>query len=91
MSRLSVIPFTPGADAEHDRAKVIEVLESALEAVKDNQGPVARSVALVIVSDSPDAVKTGFHSSHAPYELVGAIESLKVDFISVCLNSIQEY
>lgn len=67
------------ADLEHNRTEVIRLLEEALHAAREGN---YRSLAILLIDES-GAVMDAWHSDDLPYVMVGAIESLKTDFINL--------
>ncbi|MCV2531992.1 hypothetical protein VPX56_10365 [Enterobacter wuhouensis] len=67
------------ADLEHNRTEVIRLLEEALHAAREGN---YRSLAILLIDES-GAVMDAWHSGSLPYVMVGAIESLKTDFINL--------
>ena len=67
------------ADLEHHRTEVIRLLEEALQAAREGN---YRSMAVLLIKDD-GAVLDAWHSGGLPYVMVGAIESLKCDFINL--------
>lgn len=81
MPELKVINLTSrkDADLEHNRTEVIRLLEEALHAAREGK---YRSMAILLIDDN-GAVMDAWHSGGLPYVMVGAIESLKTDFINL--------
>lgn len=67
------------ADLEHHRTEVVRLLEEALQAAKEGS---YRSMAVLLIKDD-GSVLDALHSGGLPYVMVGAIESLKCDFINL--------
>lgn len=67
------------ADLEHNRTEVIRLLEEALHAAREGN---YRSMAILLIDES-GAVMDAWHSGGFLYVMVGAIESLKTDFINL--------
>lgn len=76
MSELKIAPFIKDSTAEHNKANVIRLLKEAL-AFAENGSP--QSLAVIMISNGD--VMDCYHHGGAPYMMVGAIESLKTDYI----------
>lgn len=80
MPDLTVVPFTPNLDAEHHRAEVMRILEEALSAARSGD---IRTVAVVMVSEGEvGGVMDCWHNGGHAYVMLGALESLKVDYVT---------
>ncbi|HHH1650953.1 TPA: hypothetical protein ACPZHR_004137 [Yersinia enterocolitica] len=76
MRNLKVVPFVKDSAAEHNKVNVIRLLKEAL-AFAENGNPESLAVIMISNGDVIDC----YHHGGAPYVMVGAIESLKTDFI----------
>ncbi|EMW2841853.1 hypothetical protein ABQG65_21370 [Yersinia alsatica] len=76
MSNLKVVPFAKDSTAEYNKTNVIRLLKEALE-FAENGSP--QSLAVIMISNGD--VMDCYHHGGAPYMMVGAIESLKTDYI----------
>ncbi|MFB5188597.1 MULTISPECIES: hypothetical protein [Yersinia] len=76
MSELKVVPLIKNSASEYNKANVIRFLKEAL-AFAENGNP--QSLAVIMISNG-DVVDC-YHHGGAPYMMVGAIESLKTDYI----------
>lgn len=74
--KLNIVQFTRDDKAEHNKANVIRLLKEAL-AFAENGSP--QSLAVIMISNGD--VMDCYHHGGAPYMMVGAIESLKTDYI----------
>ncbi|ELY3543837.1 hypothetical protein SMX40_001666 [Cronobacter turicensis] len=81
MPDLTVVNLTSRKDADtaHHRSEVIRLLEDALQAAKEGN---YRSMAVLLIDDN-GTVLDAWHSGGLPYVMVGAMESLKCDFINL--------
>ncbi|CNI32855.1 TPA: hypothetical protein ACW96C_004481 [Yersinia enterocolitica] len=75
-AKLNIVQFTRDDKAEHNKANVIRLLKEAL-AFAENGSP--QSLAVIMISNGD--VMDCYHHGGAPYMMVGAIESLKTDYI----------
>lgn len=75
-AKLNIVQFTRDDKAEHNKANVIRLLKEAL-AFAENGSP--QSLAVIMISNGD--VMDCYHHGGAPYMMVGAIESLKIDYI----------
>ncbi|HDL7425573.1 TPA: hypothetical protein PXN54_004363 [Yersinia enterocolitica] len=75
-AKLNIVQFTRDDIAEHNKANVIRLLKEAL-AFAENGSP--QSLAVIMISNGD--VMDCYHHGGAPYMMVGAIESLKTDYI----------
>lgn len=83
---MKIVPFEPRTDAdmEHNQQMVISRLQEALEMAKAGS---VRSVAVVMLLDAPDsAIVDCWHNGGQPYVMLGAIESLKVNFLNAAID-----
>ncbi|SUP84865.1 hypothetical protein ACILPN_20400 [Yersinia wautersii] len=76
MSELKIVPLIKDSTAEHNKANVVRLLKEALE-FAENGNP--QSLAIIMISNGD--VMDCYHHGGAPYVMVGAIESLKTDYI----------
>ncbi|MCB5323540.1 hypothetical protein LH412_16165 [Yersinia intermedia] len=76
MSELKVVPLIKNSASEYNKANVIRFLKEALE-FAENGNP--QSLAVIMISNG-DVVDCYNHGG-APYVMVGAIESLKTDYL----------
>ncbi|MFK0369685.1 MULTISPECIES: hypothetical protein [Enterobacter] len=81
MADLKIVSLSAkkNADLEHHRTEVIRLLEEALQAAKEGN---YRSMAVLLINDSGE-VLDAWHSGGLPYVMLGAMESLKCDFINL--------
>ncbi len=77
MSDLKVVPFQKPSHHSLDNDQVIRLLKQALERA-ENGG--CHSVAVILLDDEGNAIDC-WHNGGRPYVMVGAMESLKTDFI----------
>ena len=77
MSDLKVVPFQKPSHHNLDNDQVIRLLKQALERA-ENGG--CHSVAVILLEDEGNAIDC-WHNGGRPYVMVGAMESLKTDFI----------
>lgn len=82
MSDLKVVTFRPNQQTGHDRAEVIRQLEEALAFAHKWE---YTSVALILVARDGDILDC-WHNGGRPYVMVGAIESLKADYLDACID-----
>lgn len=75
-AKLNIIQFAGYDKADHNKANVIRLLKEALE-FAGNGNP--QSIAIIMISNGD--VMDCYHHGGAPYVMVGAIESLKTDYI----------
>jgi hypothetical protein len=83
---MKIVPFEPrtDADAEHNQQMVMTRLQEALEMARAGS---VRSVAIVMMLDAPDSsIVDCWHNGGQPYIMLGAIESLKVDFLNAAID-----
>ncbi|EMK1731257.1 hypothetical protein V8N76_004563 [Salmonella enterica] len=83
MAQLNVLSFTPPPltpDWNHE--EVIRVLEQSLEHARAGR---CRSVAVILDCDD-GTIMDAWHNGGKPYEMLGAIESLKIDFTMTCIE-----
>ena len=78
MSDLTIVPFKPKPESGADNAEVIRLLTDALEHARRDS---CHSVALLLIEGDGNALDC-WHNGGRPYVLVGALESLKLDFIN---------
>lgn len=78
MSDLKVVPFRKPAHKDASKETVIRLLEEALEQARKGE---CHSVALVLM-DVDGNVLDCWHNGGRPYVMLGAMESLKSDFIN---------
>ncbi|WP_312268055.1 hypothetical protein [Pseudescherichia sp.] len=78
MADLKVVPFTKKPEISADNSEVIRLLTDALEHVRKGS---CHSVALLLIDGDGNALDC-WHNGGRPYVLVGALESLKLDFIN---------
>ncbi|WP_312453267.1 hypothetical protein [Pseudescherichia sp.] len=79
MPDLTIVPFKPKPGSDTDNAEVIRLLTDALEHARKGS---CHSVALLLIDSDGNALDC-WHNGGRPYVLVGALESLKMDFINV--------
>lgn len=79
MPDLTIVPFKPKPESGTDNAEVIRLLTDALEQARRGS---CHSVALLLIDGDGNALDC-WHNGGRPYVLVGALESLKLDFINV--------
>mgnify|MGYP004718357265 CR=1 FL=1 len=82
MSELKVVEFKPLPLVSHDQTEVIRKLEEALALARKDD---FTSVALILVARHGD-IRDGWHDGGRPYVMVGAIESLKADYLNACIE-----
>ncbi|QCT21761.1 hypothetical protein FEM41_19940 [Jejubacter calystegiae] len=84
MSGLRVVNFDKKLCAEkrHHADEVIRLLEEALQLARDGN---CQSLA-VLMMDVDGNIIDCWHNSDRPYVMVGALESLKTDFIHACIE-----
>lgn len=78
MADLKVVPFTKKPTSGMDNAEVIRLLTDALEHARRGS---CHSVALLLIDSDGNALDC-WHNGGRPYVMVGALESLKLDFIN---------
>lgn len=78
MADLKVVPIRRSEQAKIDNLEVIRLLEQALEHAKNGD---CHSVAVILLDSDGNAIDC-WHNGGRPYVMVGAIESLKSEFIS---------
>lgn len=78
MSDLKVVPFRKSPHKEASKETVIRLLEDALEHARNGE---CHSMALVLMDDDGNVLDC-WHNGGRPYVMVGAVESLKSDFIN---------
>lgn len=78
MADLKVVPFATKPEISVDNAEVIRLLTDALEHARKGS---CHSVALLLIDGDGNALDC-WHNGGRPYVLVGALESLKLDFIN---------
>lgn len=79
MADLKVVPFTKKPASGVDNTEVIRLLTDALEHARKGS---CHSVALLLIDSDGNALDC-WHNGGRPYVMVGALESLKLDFINV--------
>lgn len=79
MPDLKIVPFKKMPESSADNAEVIRLLTEALEHARKGS---CHSVALLLIDSDGNALDC-WHNGGRPYVLVGALESLKLDFINV--------
>lgn len=77
MSDLKVVPFQKPSHHNIDNDQVIRLLKQALTHA-ENGG--CHSVAVILFDDEGNAIDC-WHNGGRPYVMVGAMESLKTEFI----------
>ena len=82
MSDLKVVPFKKNDDSEWHNQEVIRLLEEALEYAKQGN---CQSMAILMIDSNHDVMDC-WHNGNFPYQVVGALESLKTDFIRACIE-----
>lgn len=87
MADLKVVPFKACDNSVHDRVEVIRKLEECLAFVKEEGNErVVRAMAVVLLTDGPaGGLLSCWHNGKENHEMLGAIESLKVDFVHACI------
>ena len=78
MADLKAVPFTKKPTSGVDNGEVIRLLTDALEHARKGS---CHSVALLLINSDGNALDC-WHNGGRPYVLVGALESLKLDFIN---------
>lgn len=78
MPDLTIVPFKPKPESGTDNAEVIRLLTDALEHARKGS---CHSLALLLIDADGNALDC-WHNGGRPYVLVGALESLKLDFIN---------
>lgn len=88
MADLRVVPFKANDNATHDRDEVIRKLEECLAFVKDEGNKqVVRAMAMVLLTDGPaGGLLSCWHNGKEHHEMLGAIETLKVEFVQACIS-----
>lgn len=82
LSDLKVVRFKANPQVSHDQAEVIRKLEEALAFARAGE---YISVALILVARDGDILDS-WHNGGRPYLMVGAIESLKADYLNACIE-----
>lgn len=77
MADLKVVPFQKSEKKSADNSEVIRLLKQALEYAESED---CHSIAIMLLDDAGNAIDC-WHSGGRPYVMVGAMESLKTDFI----------
>lgn len=83
MSELKVVSINPNSNNTTSDENVIIRLEEALEFAKNGN----ISNCLVIMVSNTGEVLDCWANRNKPYVMVGALESLKMEFMSVCIES----
>lgn len=78
MPDLKIVPFTKKSETSTDNAEVIRLLSEALEHARNG---TCHSMALLLIDSDGNALDC-WHNGGRPYFIVGALESLKLDFIN---------
>lgn len=88
MADLKVVPFKANDNAVQDRNEVIRKLEECPAFVKEEgHDQVARAMAVVLLTDGPaGGLLSCWHNGKENHEMLGAIETLKVDFVHACIS-----
>ncbi|CAI1683862.1 hypothetical protein [Serratia fonticola] len=82
MSDLKIVPFKKREPDKHDNQEVIRLLEEALENAKKGN---YHSMAIVMINSEHEVLDC-WHNGLFPYQMVGALESLKSDYIQACIE-----
>lgn len=78
MPELKVVEFRDSPDVVHNNAEVVRLLK---EAIGYAESETSQSLALVMLNKDGSVVDC-WHSGGRPYVMVGAMESLRIDFIN---------
>lgn len=82
MDDLKVIQFKRSDEDEHHQGEVIRLLEESLEHARNGH---YHSMAIVLISNDGEVLDC-WHNGGRPYVMVGAMESLKFDYINACIE-----
>ncbi|ECC6545558.1 hypothetical protein C9561_16980 [Salmonella enterica] len=83
MPDLKIVKFKPSKEMDDNNAEVIRLLEEALKSAKEGK---SQSMAILLIN-SDGSVLDCWHSGWRPYVMVGAMESLRLDFINANIES----
>lgn len=83
MADLKIIQFKRSDEDEHHQCEVVRLLEEALEHARNGN---YHAMAIVMVSNDGEVLDC-WHNGGKPYVMVGAMESLKTDYIHACIES----
>lgn len=82
MSDLKVVDFKRNDESEYNQTEVIRLLEEALEHARNVN---YQAMAIVMLSHEGHVLDC-WHNGEKPYVMVGALESLKMDYIHACIE-----
>ncbi|EOY1419866.1 hypothetical protein ACP1Z2_003294 [Salmonella enterica subsp. enterica serovar Bareilly] len=78
MPDLKIVELKHSRETDDNNAEVIRLLEEALKYAKEGK---SQSMAILLIN-SDGSVLDCWHSGGRPYVMVGAMESLRLDFIN---------
>lgn len=82
MADLKVVEFKRSDEDTHHQSEVIRLLEDALDHAQNGN---YHAMAIVLVSNDGEVLDC-WHNGGRPYVMVGAMESLKIDYINACIE-----
>lgn len=78
MPDLKIVELKPSKEADNNNVEVIRPLEEALQYAREGK---IQSLALLMINND-GSVLDCWHNGGRPYAMVGAMESLRLDFIN---------
>ncbi|ECH9053817.1 hypothetical protein FB43_19960 [Salmonella enterica subsp. enterica] len=78
MPDLKIVELKPSKEADNNNVEVICLLEEALQYAREGK---SQSLALLMINND-GSVLDCWHNGGRPYVMVGAMESLRLDFIN---------
>lgn len=78
MPDLKIVELKPSKETDNNNVEVIRLLEEALQHAREGK---SQSLALLMINND-GSVLDCWHNGGRPYVMVGAMESLRLDFIN---------
>ncbi len=78
MPDLKIVELKPSKEADNNNVEVIRLLEEALQYAREGK---SQSLALLMINNDGNVLDC-WHNGGRPYVMVGAMESLRPDFIN---------
>ncbi|MFG6076989.1 hypothetical protein [Erwinia sp. OPT-41] len=82
MSELKIVPFQKDEQNERNQKEIVRRLEEILKHVREGHFQTFAAVLISVEGDVMDC----WHNGGKPYAMVGALESLKTDYIQACIE-----